>query len=197
MPEICAFAILRHMSLSINQTSIADLKIIDRQRVEDHRGFLSRLFCIEELESEGWQKEIAQINHTCTRKRGTVRGLHYQMPPHSEMKLVTCIRGEVWDVAVDLRKNSPTFLEFFGVTLSDTNMRSLLIPEGFAHGFQTTTDDVEMIYCHSHTYQPAFEKGLSPRDQTLAIPWPEAITIISDRDNTLPIVGAGFEGLSF
>ena len=86
------------MSLSINETSIADLKIIDRQRVEDHRGFLSRLFCVEELESEGWQKEIAQINHTCTRKRGTVRGLHYQMPPHSEMKLVTCIRGEVWDL---------------------------------------------------------------------------------------------------
>ena len=121
----------------IQSTPLSGLQVITRQMLGDHRGFLSRLFCADELAQAGWTKPIAQINHTYTAKKGTVRGMHFQHPPHAEMKLVSCIRGEVWDVAVDLRANSPTFLHWHAEVLSADNHKALLIPEGFAHGFQT------------------------------------------------------------
>ncbi|MFM7576864.1 MAG: dTDP-4-dehydrorhamnose 3,5-epimerase family protein, partial [Microcystaceae cyanobacterium] len=133
---------------------IAGLKTVTRQPIGDRRGFLARLFCAEELKEAGWHKPIAQINHTYTAQAGTVRGLHYQNPPHAEMKLVTCIQGQIWDIAVDLRANSPTFLTWQGAVLSAENHSALLIPEGCAHGFQALTDDVELIYCHSVPYNP-------------------------------------------
>ena len=120
--------------------------------------------------------------------------MHFQHQPFSEMKLVTCIRGEVWDVAVDVRNNSPSFLEHFGVNLSATNKLALLIPEGFAHGFQSLTDDVELLYLHSQNYNPDYEGGLHPEDGGLCINWPLKITQLSDRDNALPGVSA-FGGL--
>ena len=125
---------------------MSGLALIERQRLGDSRGFLSRLFCAEELNKTGWKKPIAQINHTLTSQCGTVRGMHFQHPPYAEMKLVTCIRGQVWDVVVDLREDSPTFLHWHAEILSRENNRALLIPEGFAHGFQTLVDDVELLY---------------------------------------------------
>lgn len=171
------------------------LKRVTRQRIGDRRGFLSRLFCAEELAAAGWLKPVAQINHTCTALRGTVRGLHFQHPPHAEMKLVSCIRGEVWDVAVDVRAGSPTFLRWHAERLSAENGQALLLPEGFAHGFQALTDDVELLYCHSAAYHAGAETGLNPQDAHLNIAWPLAITELSARDASHPLLTSAFEGV--
>jgi len=171
------------------------LKLIDFQSLGDARGNLTRLFC-----STGmlpiWPGAIVQVNHTQTTARGAVRGLHFQHPPHAERKLVTCLRGEVWDVAVDLRADSPTFLQWHAQTLSAANRRALLIPEGFAHGFQTRTSDVEMLYFHSAAFTPEAEGGLSPTDPKLGIPWPEPVSLISERDQTHPKLDKDFKGLT-
>lgn len=180
---------------TVTDLPLAGLKLVERQRLDDSRGFLSRLFCAEKLAAAGWVKPIAQINHTRTFKRGTVRGMHFQRPPHTEMKLVSCIRGKVWDVAVDVRANSPTFLHWHAEPLSADNGRGLLIPEGFAHGFQSLTDNVELLYCHSAAYCPRADAGLNPQDARLAIAWPLAITEISARDTTLPLIEIEFEGV--
>ena len=171
------------------------LKLVERQRLGDSRGFLSRLFCAEELAAAGWAKPIAQVNHTYTARQGTVRGMHFQHPPHAEMKLVNCIRGEIWDVAVDMRAGSPTFRRWHAERLSADNCRALLIPEGFAHGFQALTDDVELLYCHSSAYARVAEAGLNPLDASLAIGWPLPVTGISERDAAHPLLGNGFEGV--
>jgi dTDP-4-dehydrorhamnose 3,5-epimerase len=180
----------------IEDLGIAGLKAVTRQPLGDRRGFLSRLFCAEDLKEVGWDKSIAQINHTYTAQAGTVRGLHYQNPPHAEMKLVTCIRGQVWDVAVDLRANSSTFLAWQGAVLSADNNVAFLIPEGCAHGFQALTDEVELIYCHSAAYNATAEGGLNPQDPRLAIEWPQEITEISQRDQNHPLLNASFLGLT-
>jgi dTDP-4-dehydrorhamnose 3,5-epimerase len=184
-----------------NRFTIADLtpaglKLVERQRLDDARGFLSRLFCSEELGAAGWTKPIVQINHSCTFRRGTVRGLHFQWPPHAEMKLVSCIRGEVWDVAVDVRAGSETFLQWHAEHLSADNGRALLIPEGFAHGFQALTDDVELLYCHSAAYAAAAEAGLNATDPRLAITWPLPIAERSPRDAQHPMLNEQFAGLA-
>lgn len=179
---------------TVSDLPLAGLKLVERQRLGDSRGFLARLFCAEELAAAGWAKPIAQINHTCTVGLGTVRGMHYQRPPHAEMKLVSCIRGEVWDVAVDVRAGSPTFLRWHAERLSADNGRALLITEGFAHGFQALTNDVELLYCHSAAYSPSAEAGLNPQDARLAITWPLAITELSARDAGHPLIETGFEG---
>ena len=180
---------------TVTDLPIASLKLIERHRLGDSRGFLSRLFCADELAAAGWVKPIAQINHTGTVRRGTVRGMHFQYPPHAEMKLVSCLRGEVWDVAVDVRAGSPTFLHWHAECLSADSGQALLIPEGFAHGFQTLTDEVELLYCHSAAYAHGAESGLSPQDARLAIPWPLAITELSARDASHPLIATGFEGV--
>jgi dTDP-4-dehydrorhamnose 3,5-epimerase len=181
--------------LTVTDLPLAGLKRIERRRLGDQRGFLARVFCAEELAVAGWVKPIAQINHTYTAKQGTVRGMHFQRPPHAEMKLVSCIRGEVWDVAVDVRAGSPTFLRWHAERLSANNRQALLIPEGFAHGFQALTDDVELLYCHSATYSPGAETGLNPQDARLAIIWPLAIAELSARDAGHPSIETGFEGV--
>lgn len=174
---------------------LAGLKRVQRQRLGDNRGFLARLFCVEELAEAGWIQPIAQINHTFTAQQGTVRGLHFQRPPHAEMKLVSCIRGEVWDVAVDLRVGSPTFLHWHAERLSAENGCALLIPEGFAHGFQALTDDVELLYCHSAAYAAQAEGGLHPGDPRVGIAWPLAIAELSARDAGHELITADFEGV--
>jgi len=174
---------------------LAGLKLVERQKVGDGRGFLSRLFCAEDLAAAGWQKPIAQINQTYTAKRGTVRGMHFQFPPHAEMKLVSCLRGKVWDVAVDLRRGSDTVLHWHAEELSADNQKALLIPEGFAHGFQALTDDVELLYCHSAFFHDEAQGGLDPRDQKLAIEWPLEITELSDRDIQHPRIDETFAGV--
>lgn len=181
---------------AVTNLPLDGLKLIERTRLGDSRGFLSRLFCTEELAVAGWHKPIAQINLTYTAQRGTVRGMHYQQPPHAEMKLVTCIRGEVWDVVVDLRASSLTFLHWHAETLSAENKLALLIPEGFAHGFQSLADDVELIYCHTAAHNPEAEAALYAQDPRLAIAWPAAITSMSLRDANSPLIGTKFEGVS-
>jgi dTDP-4-dehydrorhamnose 3,5-epimerase len=177
-------------------TPIAGLMTVRRSRIEDHRGFLSRLYDVDTFAAAGIQKPIAQINHTLTRRRAAVRGMHFQWPPHAEAKLVACLHGEIFDVAVDLRRKSPTFLQWHGEVLSEENQRSLLIPEGFAHGFQTLTGDCELVYLHTALYQQAAEGGLSPIDPRLSIAWPLEIAEMSDRDRGHPALTAGFDGIA-
>lgn len=181
---------------SISDLPLAGLVAIQRSHMGDNRGFLSRLFCADELRAAGWHKPIAQINHTLTSRRGTVRGMHFQRAPHAEMKLVSCIRGEIWDVAVDLREGSPTFLKWHAERLSSQNGRAILIPEGFAHGFQSLSDDVELIYCHSTSHVPQSEGGLHPQDPRLGIAWPLEFAEISTRDAIHPLITTQFQGLS-
>jgi dTDP-4-dehydrorhamnose 3,5-epimerase len=153
------------------------------------------MFCADDLALAGWCKPVAQINHTFTAKRGTIRGLHYQKHPHVEMKLVSCLRGIVWDVAIDLRAGSPTFLHWHAQELSAENCKALLIPEGFAHGFQALTDDVDLLYCHSAAYNAQSEVGLHPMDHALEIQWPLDVTEISQRDANHPPITREFAGL--
>ena len=180
---------------SISDTLIAGLRIIERKPLSDSRGFLARIFCADELKKVGWKKPIAQINQTLTKKRGTVRGIHFQNAPHAEMKLVSCLQGEIWDVAIDLRKNSPTFLHYHSEKLSAENCRALLIPEGFAHGFQTLTDDCELLYLHSAFYTRDAEAGIRPNDPYLGISWPLDFFEISRRDAEHPLLNDQFIGI--
>lgn len=153
------------------------------------------MFCTVELAAAGWHRPIAQINHTLTLTRGTVRGLHYQHPPYAEIKLVSCIRGDVWDVAVDLRRDSPTFLRWHAERLSADNGVALLIPEGFAHGFQALSDNVELLYCHSAPHHAPAEGGLNPADPLLRITWPLPMVNLSVRDAAHPLLNGYFQGL--
>jgi dTDP-4-dehydrorhamnose 3,5-epimerase len=182
--------------LALTPLPLSGLMLVERQRLGDARGFLSRLFCAQELLAAGWTKPIAQVNHSYTARSGTVRGMHYQRAPHCEMKLVSCVRGEVWDVAVDLRAGSPSFLHWHAERLSADNGRALLIPQGCAHGFQALTDDVELLYCHSAAYHADADAGLDPRDARLGIDWPLAITELSARDAGHPGIDAAFEGVT-
>lgn len=165
-------------------------QLIGRQRLGDDRGHFSRLFCAEELGETGWTTPIAQINHSVTARAGTVRGLHYQRQPHAEMKLVSCVRGTVFDVAVDIRPGSPTRFQVITAELSAENGLAMLLPEGFAHGFQALSDDCELIYLHSAPHSPGFEAGLRHDDPALAIAWPMPVTLVSARDASLPLVSA-------
>lgn len=176
-------------------TDLAGLTLIERKPIADTRGFLARLYCAEEFRAVGWSKPIAQINHTLTRKCGAVRGLHFQYPPYTESKLVNCLKGQVFDVAVDLRRGSPTFLKWYGAILSADNHRSLLIPGGFAHGFQSLTDDCELVYLHTTPYHPEAESALNVKDPKLGISWPLPITELSERDRAHPFIGVDFLGI--
>lgn len=187
---------MRVSRFAVTDLPLAGLKLIERQNIGDPRGFLSRLFCADDLAKAGWTMPIAQINLTMTAKRATVRGMHFQHSPHAEMKLVNCVRGAVWDVAVDLRAGSPTFLQWHSEELSAENRRSLLIPEGFAHGFQTLTDDCEMLYFHSAPYAPGFEGALNSQDPRLGITWPLAAEEMSERDRNHPYLTEQYTGLT-
>ncbi|MDD2925665.1 dTDP-4-dehydrorhamnose 3,5-epimerase family protein [Rhodoferax sp.] len=180
--------------LTVTPLELPGLARVARQRHADERGFLSRLFCAEELAVAGWRWPIAQINHTLTLRRGTVRGLHYQRAPQPDAKLVSCLRGEVWDVAVDLRAGSPTFLHWQAERLSAANGYALLIPQGFAHGFQALSDDTELLYCHAAAYNSALDAGLNPLDPRLAIDWPLPVALLSARDAAHALITPDFEG---
>lgn len=179
----------------VSDTPIAGLKVVERTRRSDERGFLARMFCAEELAAAGWTRGIAQINHTLTRRRGVIRGMHFQRPPHAEAKLVMCLRGSVWDVAVDLRAGSPTFLRWHAAVLSADNGRALLIPEGCAHGFQALSDDAELLYLHSAAYSPDSEGGVNALDPRLAIQWPEPVADRSQRDRDHEMLASDFQGI--
>jgi dTDP-4-dehydrorhamnose 3,5-epimerase len=179
----------------VTGTALSGLHVVQRRRVSDVRGYLTRVFCSVELADAGWRKPIAQINHTYTQRKGALRGLHFQSPPHADMKLVTCVRGAVWDVAVDLRTGSPTFLHWHAQELSPANGYAVLIPEGFAHGFQALSDDCELLYLHSEAYAPHAEGGVNAQDPRLGIPWPLPISDMSERDANLPTCHVAYEGI--
>ena len=176
-------------------TDLAGLTVVQRNAIEDQRGFLSRFYCAEEFSKAGIIKSIAQINHTLTRTKGAVRGLHFQFPPHAETKLVSCLQGEIFDVVVDLRCDSPTLLHWHGEILSAKNRKSLLIPEGFAHGFQALTENCELIYLHTAAYHPELEGALNATDPRLDIAWPLAVTGISEKDRNHKMIEQDFAGI--
>lgn len=180
----------------LEKAPIDGLHVIQRQPIGDERGYLERMFCDDELKPIIDKHSIVQINHTMTGKAGTVRGMHFQHPPHAEMKLVSCLRGEVFDVAVDLRKGSPTFLNWHAEVLTETNHKTFVIPEGFAHGFQTLTEDCELLYLHTAAYAPDAEAGLDALDPRLAIDWPMPIAERSARDQQYAMLTSEFLGLS-
>ncbi len=161
----------------------------------DERGFFARAYCRKEFAAAGLHAPFVQINHSMTRQRGSIRGMHYQLPPAGESKMIRCIHGKVFDVMVDLRARSETFLRWHAVELSKDNMRMVYIPVGFAHGFQSLTEDAELIYHHSEFYSPAHEKGLRFDDPALGIVWPMPPTVISPRDRSYPLIDRTFSGM--
>lgn len=161
----------------------------------DHRGAFARLFCANELAATGLARPIVQINHSRTTAQGAIRGMHFQRPPHAETKIVRCLRGAIFDVAVDLRPASPTFLRWHGELLTPDNMRAMCIPEGFAHGFQCLKADSELLYLHTEFYMPDFEGGLRCDDPAVGINWPLPPTDLSDRDRKHLLITPDFQGI--
>jgi dTDP-4-dehydrorhamnose 3,5-epimerase len=178
------------------ETKLKNNYLIQHDNFEDNRGSFKRVFCQKNFQNLIQNKTIRQINHTFTKKAGTVRGLHFQHPPFSEIKIISCLKGKVWDVAVDLRKDSPTFLQYHSVILSENSFQSFLIPEGFAHGFQTLTNNSEMLYFHTADYNIDAEHALNALDPLLAIQWPKAITEQSDRDKNIIKLDKNFSGIT-
>ncbi|WP_374323314.1 dTDP-4-dehydrorhamnose 3,5-epimerase family protein [Aquipseudomonas alcaligenes] len=181
--------------LSLRELPLAGLFSLQHKVHEDERGRFARLFCQGSLAAFGQSFQIRQINHSRTAQRGSVRGLHFQYPPHAETKLITCLRGAVWDVAVDLRRDSATFLHWHAERLGAGDGRSLLLPPGFAHGFQALSDDAELLYLHSADYSPEHEGGLFPGDERLAITWPLPVSNLSARDAAHPLLATDFQGV--
>ena len=172
-------------------TPLAGLLIIDRKPIGDARGWFERFYCVDEFAELGLNKPIVQMNRTLTQKKGAVRGMHFQRNPHLETKIVSCLRGAVWDVALDLRVGSPSYLQWHAEILSAENHRAYLIPDGFAHGFQALTEDCELLYLHTERFAPHAADGLNPADPQLAIDWPMAIdahTELSDSDRNRPLL---------
>jgi dTDP-4-dehydrorhamnose 3,5-epimerase len=176
-------------------TPLDGVVVAERSAFGDHRGAFSRLYCERELAAVIGSRHILQINVSRTTNVGAVRGLHAQRPPHAEMKFVRCLRGRVWDVAVDLRRGSPTFLHWHAEELSAANRRMLVIPEGFLHGFQVLEPDSELLYLHTAYYTPDAEFGMRADDPALAISWPLPPVDLSDRDRGHPLVDADFGGI--
>ncbi len=172
--------------MKFTETVIKGVFRVDLEKREDERGFFARLFCEKEFETHGLMRHIAQANNSLSRFKGTLRGLHYQLPPGSEVKLIYCIQGAIFDVAVDLRKNSPTYGQWYGCELSKENRTMLYVPEGCAHGFLSLVDDCELFYMASQFYNPAVERGVRWNDPTFNIKWPFEPVIMSDKDRNLP-----------
>ena len=175
------------MGISFKETKLKGAFVIDPERFNDDRGFLARSFSAKELESHGLNPRIAECNISFSRKRYTVRGMHFQKPPNAQAKLVRCTKGAIYDVIIDLRPESPTFKQWIGEELTAENRRMLYVPEGFAHGFQTLEDDTEVFYQISNFYTPGSEGGVRWNDPVFAIDWPatDGITI-NDRDMSYP-----------
>ena len=182
--------------MNIRPTALPGVLLVDTAPVVDQRGAFSRYFCDRELAAPLGQRRIVQINHSRTREIGAVRGLHYQHPPHAEMKFVRCLRGRVWDVAVDLRRNSPSFLQWHAEELSPERATMLVIPEGCAHGFQVLEPDSELLYLHTAHYEKTAEGGIRHDDPLVGIHWPLAVTDLSERDRRHPLLDHAFQGIT-
>lgn len=182
--------------MRILDTPLAGLKISQSVPHRDTRGAFTRLFCAEELEPVLGERQIVQINHSRTSSVGAVRGMHFQHPPHAEMKMIRCLRGRVVDVAVDVRAGSATFLQWYAQELAQDDAQMLIIPEGFAHGFQVLERESELLYLHTAFYNPSSEGGLRHDDPRLAITWPLPPQDLSPRDLSHPLLGADFTGVA-
>jgi dTDP-4-dehydrorhamnose 3,5-epimerase len=179
----------------INPTPMADLMVAESKSFKDERGAFARLFCEQELSSVIGQRKILQINHSRTAAVGAVRGLHFQHAPHAEMKLVRCLKGKVWDVAVDLRPQSPSYKRWYAQELSARNAHMMVIPEGFAHGFQVLEAGSELLYLHTAFYKPESEGGVRHDDPALGINWPLPVTDVSARDSSHAYIDTSFRGI--
>ncbi|SPJ29773.1 dTDP-4-dehydrorhamnose 3,5-epimerase [Falsiruegeria mediterranea] len=159
---------------------------IHLERREDDRGFFARMYCDDEFAAQGLNTTWVQMNVSLSREAGTLRGMHFQREPAAEIKLVRCLRGEAFDVIVDLRAGSDTYGQHCHVLLDQDALNAIYVPKGFAHGFQTLSDDTELQYCHSTAYAPGHEGGVNPLDPDLGIAWRRPVTVLSDRDQNLP-----------
>ena len=181
--------------MKIKQISLKDAFIIEPEPFKDDRGLFARVFCQHELQGILHGKKIVQINHSMTKQKGAIRGMHFQYPPKSEIKMVKCLSGSVFDVMIDLRQRSSTFLKWRGEILSAENMKMLYIPEGFAHGFQTLEENCELIYLHTEFYSPEHESSVRYDDPKIGIKWPLEVTDISERDKRHSLLGEDFQGI--
>lgn len=168
---------------------------IELEKRGDDRGFFARVFCAQEFGAHGLQTDFVQVNNSLSRKAGVFRGLHYQLPPFAEVKLVRCVRGALWDVIVDLRPDSPTFRQSFGAELSAENRVMMYVPRGFAHGFVTLSDDAEALYLVSTVYAPDQERGVRHDDPAIGLTLPVSLTEISAKDAAWPDLDADYHGL--
>ncbi|MBF0103089.1 MAG: dTDP-4-dehydrorhamnose 3,5-epimerase [Desulfobacterales bacterium] len=177
------------------ETPIEGAYVIELESLLDERGLFARTFCQKEFATIGFHKQIVQINHSVTMQKAAIRGLHYQLPPACETKIIRCVQGAVFDVMVDIRKSSSTYLKWHGLELSKDNMRMVFIPEGLAHGFQTLTNNAELIYHHSAFYNPEYERGVRFDDPVPAIHWPLSVSAISPKDQGYPLIDNNFKGI--
>jgi dTDP-4-dehydrorhamnose 3,5-epimerase len=175
--------------VKFRETPLAGAFVIELERLEDERGFFARSFCRDEFAAHGLAAELAQASVSFNRRRGTLRGMHFQAPPHEEHKVVRCTRGAMHDIVVDLRAGSPTFRRWHAVELTDENRLSLYVPPGMAHGFQTLADDTEVLYQMSVPHHPESARGLRFDDPALKIAWPLAPVCVSQRDLAFPLLG--------
>ena len=169
--------------------------IIEPETFEDKRGMFARLYCENDFKKIGNSKKILQINHSLTKKKGSLRGMHYQKPPKAEIKMVKCLSGSIFDVIIDVRKKSDTFLKWHGEILSEVNRRMMYIPEGFAHGFQTLAPNCELLYFHTEFYSPEFEGAIRYDDPKIGIQWHMSISEISEKDMSHPLLSENFIGI--
>jgi dTDP-4-dehydrorhamnose 3,5-epimerase len=176
--------------MTFTETALSGAFVLDPELRRDPRGFFARVFSQEEMTTQGLDPTLVQGSVSFNHAKGTLRGMHFQFPPKSETKLVRCTRGAILDVIVDLRPESPTFLQHVAVELSADNHRSLFVPRRFAHGYQTLDDNTEVAYWISAAYAPTHEGGIAFNDPALAIRWPLEPTVMSDRDRTLPTFAA-------
>ena len=181
--------------MKILQSPIQNAFIIEAKPYVDKRGKFGRIYCQDELKQIGHYKPIVQINHSLTSKSGSIRGMHFQYPPKAEIKIVKCLRGSVFDVIVDLRRDSDTLLQWYGEILSGDNLKMMYVPEGFAHGFQTLEENTELLYLHTEFYSPEHEGGVRYNDPMINIAWPLEVTEISEKDQKYPLLSDEFEGI--
>jgi dTDP-4-dehydrorhamnose 3,5-epimerase len=172
--------------MRFTETPLAGAYLIEPELLEDERGFFARTFCAREFSEHGLQPVVAQSNLSFNHSKGTLRGMHYQVAPAEEAKLVRCTSGAILDVIIDLRPDSPTYLSHFGAELSAGNRTALYVPELFAHGYQTLADDTEVLYQVSEFYTPGSEQGLRHDDTAFDIDWPLAVSVISEKDSSWP-----------
>jgi dTDP-4-dehydrorhamnose 3,5-epimerase len=174
--------------MQFTETKLAGAYVVDLERREDSRGFFARAFCQKEFATHGLKPLIAQANVAYNYKKGTLRGMHFQFPPAAETKLVRCTRGAILDIIVDLRAESPTYLQNIAVELNEENGRALYVPERFAHGYQTLHDNTETSYQVGEFYAPDCESGLMHDDPRLSLEWPLPVTVISEKDQKFKLL---------